>query len=365
MDKPRILFITPLPPPVHGSAMVSQYIKDSRLIQESFETDFVNLSTSRKQEEIGKRSPMKLFRFIHAYFQTFYKLVLHRYDICYLAITCHGIGFLKDAPFVLLCKSLGRKVIIHQHNKGMSRYVDYKLFRWLLKQVYEDTNVILLSWKLYPDVARIVKKEQVRICPNGIPALSDEEVNGVPHSIPRIFFLSNLVESKGVYVLLDACKMLMEKGVAFICHLVGAESKEISRNTLEEEIRRRGLVGMVQYYGPQYGKDKERFFQEADIFVQPTFEDCFPLTIIEAMQYSLPVVATSEGAIPDMVVHGETGYVCEPRNVSQLTEYLIKLLNDSELRQQMGKNGCCRYKEMFTLEAFERNLQGILSDMLN
>lgn len=365
MDKPRILFITPLPPPVHGSAMVSQYIKDSRLIQESFETDFVNLSTSRKQEEIGKRSPMKLFRFVYAYFQVFYKLVLHRYDICYLAITCHGIGFLKDAPFVLLCKSLGRRVIIHQHNKGMSRYVGYKLFRWLLKQVYEDTNVILLSWKLYPDVARIVKKEQVRICPNGIPALSDEEVNIKPHSIPRIFFLSNLVESKGVYVLLDACKMLMEKGVAFICHLVGAESKEISRNTLEEEIRHRGLVGMVQYYGPQYGKDKERFFLEADIFVQPTFEDCFPLTIIEAMQYSLPVVATSEGAIPDMVVHGETGYVCEPRNVSQLTEYLIKLLNDSELRQQMGKNGCCRYKEMFTLEAFERNLQGILSDMLN
>ena len=365
MDKPRILFITPLPPPVHGSAMVSQYIKDSRLIQESFKTDFVNLSTSRKQEEIGKRSPMKLFRFLHAYFQVFYKLVLHRYDICYLAITCHGIGFLKDAPFVLLCKSLGRKVIIHQHNKGMSRYVGYRLFRWLLKQVYEDTNVILLSWKLYPDVARIVKKEQVRICPNGIPALSDEEVNGEPHSIPRIFFLSNLVESKGVYVLLDACKMLMEKGVAFICHLVGAESKEISRNILEKEIRHRGLEGIVQYHGPQFGKGKERFFQEADIFVQPTFEDCFPLTIIEAMQYSLPVVATSEGAIPDMVVHGETGYVCEPRNVFQLTEYLIKLLNDSELRQQMGKNGCCRYKEMFTLEAFERNLQGILSDMLN
>lgn len=365
MDKPRILFITPLPPPVHGSAMVSQYIKDSRLIQESFETDFVNLSTSRKQEEIGKKSPMKLFRFLHAYFQVFYKLVLHRCDICYLAITCHGIGFLKDAPFVLLCKSLGRKVIIHQHNKGMSRYVGYNLFRWLLKQVYEDTNVILLSWKLYPDVARIVKKEQVRICPNGIPALSDEEVNGEPHSIPRIFFLSNLVESKGVYVLLDACKMLQKKGIAFTCQLVGAESKEISRNTLEEEIIRRGLDGMVQYHGPQYGKDKERFFQEADIFVQPTFEDCFPLTIIEAMQHSLPVVATSEGAIPDMVVHGETGYICDPRNVFQLTEYLVKLLNDSELRQQMGKNGCCRYKEMFTLEAFERNLQGILSDMLN
>jgi glycosyltransferase involved in cell wall biosynthesis len=304
---------------------------------------------------------MKLFRFVHAYFQVFYKLVLHRYDICYLAITCHGIGFLKDAPFVLLCKSLGRKVIIHQHNKGMNRYVGYKLFCWLLKQVYEDTNVILLSWKLYPDVARIVKKEQVRICPNGIPALSDEEVNIKPHSIPRIFFLSNLVESKGVYVLLDACKMLMEKGVAFICHLVGAESKEISRNTLEEEIRRRGLVGMVQYYGPQYGKDKERFFQEADIFVQPTFEDCFPLTIIEAMQYSLPVVATSEGAIPDMVQDGVNGFVCKQQDVDSLVIALEQLITNPALRQQMGEAGYQRYKELYTLEAFEKRFVELLS----
>lgn len=365
MNKPRLLFITPLPPPVHGSAMVSRYIKDSRLIRDLFDTDFVNLSTSRKQEEIGKRSPMKLFRFVRAYWQVFYKLLLHRYDICYLAITCHGIGFLKDAPFVLLCKSLGRKVVIHQHNKGMGRYADRKLFKWLFKLVYEETNVILLSWKLYPDVAKIVRKEQVWICPNGIPELLDVKKNKVLHPIPQIFFLSNLAESKGVYVLLDACKMLQEKRVAFTCHLVGAESKEISRNTLEEEIIRRGLDGMVQYHGPQYGKDKERFFQEADIFVQPTFEDCFPLTIIEAMQHSLPVVATSEGAIPDMVVHGETGYICDPRNVLQLTEYLVKLLNDSELRQQMGKKGCCRYKEMFTLEAFERNLRGILSHIKN
>ena len=54
MAKPRILFIAPLPPPVHGSAMVSQYIKDSKLVNEAFECDFVNLSTSRRMDEIGK-----------------------------------------------------------------------------------------------------------------------------------------------------------------------------------------------------------------------------------------------------------------------------------------------------------------------
>ena len=50
----KILFIAPLPPPVHGSSMVSKYIKESTLIQESFDCDFVNLSTSRTMDEIGK-----------------------------------------------------------------------------------------------------------------------------------------------------------------------------------------------------------------------------------------------------------------------------------------------------------------------
>ena len=365
MDKPRLLFVTPLPPPVHGSAMVSRYIKDSELVRSSFQADFVNLSTSRKMDEIGKNSPMKIFRFVRSYWQVFFRLLVHRYDLCYLAITCHGVGFLKDAPFVLLCKWLGRKVVIHQHNKGMERFVDRKPYKWLLKRVYGGTHVILLSWKLFSDVERIVRKEQVCICPNGIPEMSGMTNEVKRYPVPRLLFLSNLVESKGVYILLDACKTLQEKGYVFTCHFVGGESKEISREIMEEERARRGLEETVWYHGPQYGADKERFFQEADIFVQPTFEDCFPLTIIEAMQHGLPVVATSEGAIPDMVEHGKTGYLCESRNVQHLTECLEKILKDSELRKQMGKNGCCRYKEKFTLEAFERNFQCIISDMLN
>ena len=176
--KPRVLFIAPLPPPVHGSAMVSQYIKDSRLVNEQHDCDFVNLSTSRRMDEIGKGGVKKLLRFIGAYFALLGKLLTHRYDLCYLAITCHDMGFLKDAPFVLLCKLFRRKVLIHQHNKGMSGCVERWPYRWLLPLVYRNTTVMLLSWHLYDDIAKVVRREQVVICPNGIPQQScDEDEN--------------------------------------------------------------------------------------------------------------------------------------------------------------------------------------------
>lgn len=366
MNKSRILFIVPLPPPVHGSAMVSQYIRQSQLMQDTFQADFVNLSTSRKMDEIRKINPMKFVRFVGNYFRVLGKLVIHRYDACYLATTCHGMGFLKDAPFVLLCKLFGRKVIIHQHNQGMSKDVDRWPYRWLMPWVYQDTEVILLSWRLYPDVQQVVRKEQVWICPNGIPDVSLlEESDYSVASVPRLFFLSNLLISKGIMVLLDACQQLKEKGYVFHCDCVGGETPEMDKAHFEEEMRLRGLEGVVFYHGPRYGAEKEAFFQQADIFVQPTFDDCFPLTLVEAMQHGLPIVSTDEGAIPDMIIHGENGFICRRKKVDPFVNAIEKLLNDSELRKQMGENGRCRYKERYTLEAFEKKLQEILSGILN
>ena len=431
----HILFITPLPPPVHGSAMVSQYIKDSELIRGEFDCDFVNLSTSRRMDEIGKGGAKKLLRFAGSFFLLFYKLLLHRYDLCYLAITCHGVGFLKDAPFLLLCKLFGRRIMIHQHNKGMSGCIDRWPYRWLIPYIYKHARVILLSWHLYPDIAQAVKCEQVVICANGIAAeqqvnCDDSQVNApcaVNVALPRLnaaeqqvnsdesqvkscvaavkgdgrevnqsqgddspatplrltsssaainrseaasltvnlLFLSNLIPSKGVYVLLDACKMLKDRGVAFQCNFVGGESKEMDSRAFEQAVKERGLEGRVLYHGPKYGEEKEHYWSMADVFVFPTFyhNECMPLTILEAMQHGLPVVSTDEGAVPDMVADGENGFVCRRKDAEGLAMALELLLQDEALRHRMGAEGYRRYKEKFTLQCFEQRFTEILREM--
>ena len=202
MQKRRILFITPLPPPVHGSAMVSQYIKENKELEKDFICDFVNLSTSRKMDEIGKGGAKKLLRFVGSYLQLFWKLLTRRYDLCYLAITCHGMGFLKDAPFVLLCKLFRRKVLIHQHNKGMSGCVNQWPYRWLLPMVYRNTTVMLLSWHLYDDISKVVGREQVVICANGIPTVYNSQQSTVnsQQTLPDGNTTQNAVAEGGLIV---------------------------------------------------------------------------------------------------------------------------------------------------------------------
>ena len=411
-SNPRILLVAPLPPPVHGSSMVSMWIKDSKIINDAFDVDYVNLSTSRSMAEIGKRSYIlyacKSLRFLGSYFKMLWKLLTYRYDLTYLAITCHDVGFLKDCPFVLTARLLSKKYVIHQHNRGMAPYVHRAPYKWLLPLAYNKAKVILLSWRLYDDTSEVVKREQVLICPNGLPmpeylANSARIFNDNTNRTPEILFLSNLVESKGVWQLLDALQMLKMKGVTFHCSFVGGTSRFISAEKFEAEVSARNLKDNVEYLGLQYGDDKWRAFQKADIFVLPSMDDCLPLTIIEAMMCRLPVVSSDVGAIPDLVEDGITGFVIssedliiesggefldwEPSAViaarieeakrlkhngedvkkgsCALADRLECLLKSSELRRKMGEAGYERYKTYFTQEAFEKTMLECLRKSLN
>lgn len=358
--KPRILFIVPLPPPVHGSSMMCDFIRKSEYINKEFKCDFVNLSTSRSMTEIGNKSPKKLFRFFYSYLNVVYKLCTKRYDTCYLAITCHGTGLLKDAPFAMVCKLFGKKLVIHQHNKGMNKDVDKPCFSFLLRSVYKNAKVILLSERLYPDISRIVDRSQVRICPNGIPAIKRHPKRVNP--VPRLLFLSNLIESKGVLVLLDACKILKDKGYAFSCDFIGNETKEIDARRFEKEVVVRGLGNTIHYIGPKYHGEKHKELAKSDIFVFPTYYDneCFPLVLLEAMQAGLPCISTEEGAIPDII--SETGLIVPPQSAEKMADAIELLINDKDLRLRLSQEAYRVFNSRYTLQDFESRIVQILHE---
>jgi len=361
--KSRALFVVPLPPPVHGSTVMCQYIKDSKLINDEFDCDYVNLSVSRNMEEVHRFMWVKIWRFFYAYLDVLFKLLLHRYALCYVALAFHK-SLLKDAPFVFLCKLFKRNVVIHLHGKGASVDAKNGFYRWLLRNTFKNTKVIMLSWLLYPDVEEFVRKEDVSICPNGIPIVnSDYKERNNP--IPRLLFLSNLIESKGVFILLDALKILKGKGYSFICDFVGGETKEIDRTCFAEEVNKRGLNQLVVYHGKKYGQEKNSLFSNADIFTFPTFynNECFPLVLLEAMAYYLPIVTTNEGAIPDEVTDGENGLIANRKDIRSLADKIELLIKASELRGKMGRVGYEKYMKEFTLEIFERRMCEILKQL--
>ena len=356
--KNKILFIVPLPPPVHGSTVMCQYIKDSKLINGELDCDYVNLSASRSTTEVHKFQLVKIWRVISIWFNVLGKLLANRYDLCYVALAFHG-SLLKDAPVALLCKLFRRKVVIHLHGKGASEDAKRGFYHWLLKKTFKNTKVILLSWLLYPDVEEFVRKGNVMICPNGIPPIQSVPLKK-ENTFPRLLFLSNLIESKGVIVLLDALKILKDKGYSFVCDFVGGETAEIDSQRFQKEVEIRGLNELVIYSGKKYGEEKNNSFTHADIFVLPTMNDCFPLVILEAMSIEKPVVTTAIGGIPDMVEDGKTGLIAEVGSDSSLADKLEQLLKNRDLIGQLGKEGKIQFHKYYSKEAFEACLNNAL-----
>ncbi|NPD92807.1 glycosyltransferase family 4 protein [Xylanibacter muris] len=367
MNKNKVLFVLHMPPPVHGAAMVGKYIHDSELVNNKYICEYINLTTAKDLQDIGKGSFRKLWKFIKLLYHVITGILRFKPALVYITPNSCGGAFYKDFIVVQFVKCLGCKVVVHYHNKGVATRQDRTIDNMLYRRFFKGVKVILLAEALYKDVEKYVKREDVYICPNGIPeSLVSEPVAERHNRIPHLLFLSNLIESKGVIVLLDALKILKDNGCSFVCDFVGGETSEIDKTRFEEEVRNRCLNGSVVYHGKKYGKDKERFFLDADIFVFPTFyyNECFPLVLLEAIQYGLPCVSTNEGGIRDVVKNNENGLISERMNPLSLADCISTLLADKDLCEKMGEKGYRMFKEHFTLQAFERKFVEVIENAI-
>ncbi len=176
----------------------------------------------------------------------------------------------------------------------------------------------------------------------------------------EFLYLGNLMAGKGVLVLLDACEQLKEKPLAFICHVVGASSPELSVEEVQQIVQQKGLQNHVVVHGPLYDEEKEAMLEQADAFVFPTYIDCFPLVVLEAMKYSLPVISTEEGAIPDMVQDGVNGILTERRDAHSLAAAMDRMIEDPKIAACMGRRGAEIYRERYTVDCYLQNICDIL-----
>ena len=366
MRKNKILFILHLPPPVHGSSVVGQYIKDSKVVNNAFDTRFINLSTSLTIDEIGKKPIRKITRYIKILSKVIVSLIFYNPKVVYLAITSKGPGFYKDLPIALLVKLFGKKLVLHYHSKGVSNYQHKIIDHWLYKILFKNSKVILLSENLFEDISKYVSKKDVYYCPNGIPVVeySNNNLSLQDKSTPQLLFLSNLIESKGVNILLEALELLKDEGVVFHCNLVGGEG-DISLNQLNFKIQSLELEKYVSYLGEKYDQEKYEIFNSSYCFIFPTYyhNETFGLVNLEAMMFELPVISTNEGGISDIVKHNETGFIVEKKNPVALFESIKQLIQNPELAKRMGKKGRVRFLELYTLEVFEKRLKYILNQI--
>jgi glycosyltransferase involved in cell wall biosynthesis len=169
-----------------------------------------------------------------------------------------------------------------------------------------------------------------------------------------------MIRTKGVFVLLEACYLLKQKKPNFICQFVGPWYENLE-NEFFQKVNDYKLSNHVQYLGPKYGSEKDQAFKNAHIFVFPTYSECFPLVTLEAMSYGLPVVSTTEGAIPEIIRNGIDGFTVEKNNPTKLANCLEKLLENEEIYKNMSASARERYQQNYTEAHFAKHFINIIN----
>ena len=338
---------------------MGKQIIESKKIHAFLEINAINLLASAEVKSTGKLSFSKIYGFCRLIFKLINNLLFQRPNICYFALSATGIAFYRDFIFVSLIKQFNVPILFHLHNKGISIHGKNWLNHLMYKFIFNKSEIILLSTHLYNDIKKYVQKDQIHICPNGVPDLNiilDVKVK------PTLLFLSNFIRSKGVLDLIDAAYILNSRGLEFHVNLVGCDG-DITKLELEDVISTKGLRSNFNVIGPQFGSLKYHAIANASFFVLPTYNDCFPLVLLEAMQAQLPIISTFEGGIPDIVEDGVTGFLVPQRDIVALADCMEQLILNPELCQQMGAAGRKRYEELFTAEIFENRISEILQEV--
>ena len=361
--KKKVLFIMHMPPPIHGAAMVGQYIHDSKIINNEFECHYINLATSEKLSEIGKFNWRKIFNFVRIIIQTLKRIYKTKPNLIYITPNAKGGAFIKDFIIVQCAKIVNHNIVIHYHNKGVSSFQNKPIYNLLYRFFFKNIKVILLAEPLYDDIKKYVHRKNVFICANGILDTNKKLQINQETQTPTILFLSNMMEEKGVYELLEACRTLKERGGIFKCLFVG-EWKDISEKDFRQKCIDYKLSEFVCALGPKYGEEKNDFLRISDVFVFPTYyhNECFPLVLLEAMSYGKACVSTNIAGIPSIIDNKKSGILVNPNDSIELTNSIGVLLKDSELRKEMGRAGREKFEKEFTLERFEQRFVEIIRE---
>jgi len=343
--------------------MMGKFIKDSKRINEAFDCHFINLATASGLEDIGKAGLGKVERYLKLMRHVRREVKRLRPSLVYVTPNAAGAAFYKDYVLVQMLKRMGCRVVCHYHNKGVASRQDRKLDDCLYKRFFCGVKVILLAKALYKDVENYVSRDDVTIVPNGIPDITPLPERQHSNDVPQLLFLSNLIESKGVIDLLDACKILKGRGSKFMCNFVGGETSEINAERFEDEVSCRGIGDVALYKGGKYGEAKVKELMSSDCLVFPTHypKECFPLVLLEAMQCELACISTAEAGISDIIEDGKTGLIVPSSNPEALADAMEMVLSDKVQCKAMGEQGRRRYEQLFTLGKFEENMISAIS----
>lgn len=380
----QILLLLPCPPPFAGPEIMAKEIIDSHTIRGLRNVNHINSTIRDSNTTKGYFDLRGILAFLGVYFKLLKKLP--NCSSLFMYLSSNKVGFLRDSFYVVTCRLFGKKCVAQYHGGHFKEFYWSQgvLYRKLIRIVLNMLNCLVLLGKNITKDFQSIYEGNIRYLPNGLNLeawpLNEKKTRG--NSPFTIFFMGHLTYSKGFHDLIEAYKILFDKHNKSVKLLFAGEFIGYQLTTAgfltghwKEVFLKRGrkicdeiydFISNCRKYNAEYlgiiGFDEKlAAFKKSDLFVLPSYTEGLSIACLEAMASGLPVIVTPVGAMPEVIIDGENGFLCPVGDPEALATSIESLLLNRHLVKQIGNNNTFSIRENYDIEKVAKKLLQILN----
>lgn len=353
----RVLLISPLGGVVGGIAMWTKHIVNYMATLSDVNISLCDFSRKIAGQTIS--SPIKkwlsaAYDYICLTHAAIHKVKDFDGDVVHIC-TSASLLLIKDILILQAAKKKGLKTCIHFHFGRIPQLANKHGWEWrLLLKVINMADTAIVMDKMSLSTLEDIGYQNVVLIPNPISEEVEKTVeNTTAKRIDRLLlFAGHCIPTKGVFELVSVCKNIPNIRL----RMIGAISDNMRKQLIEiagDQDNWLDIKGQVPF------KETIREMKSCDVFVLPTYTEGFPNVILESMACGCPIIASSVGAIPEMLEEEEGrhyGILIDPQNEMNLKTAILTLLSNDNLKVECGNNARKRVYARYNIQTVSNQL---------
>ncbi|RYU67903.1 glycosyltransferase family 1 protein [Aliivibrio finisterrensis] len=304
----------------------------------------------------------KIFLFIFALIKLVWFLTFYHVGVVHIHIASRG-SYKRKSLIIRLAKLFNAKVILHLHGAEFQEFYNNECSpdkQQHIRKTFDLADaVIVLSTQWYSWMTTIVSDPtKVHVVYNAVETL---ELNRNNVEQGRILFLGRLGERKGVKDLINAFTIVVKNHPHARLTLGG----DGDIDTFKQHVERLGISDNVDFLGWVAGEQKNLWLSKADVYCLPSYNEGFPMGVLEAMSANIPVVASTAGGIPDAIKDGVDGLLIEAGDVEKLAAHLELMISNRNLNTTFSTTAKKKFIKNFSKQAVFPELDKIYTELMS
>jgi glycosyltransferase involved in cell wall biosynthesis len=293
-----------------------------------------------------------------------YFIVSNNNDLFHLNVPLLPLALFRDYVIIRIAQIKRKPIILHIHGGIYLHQLPRKklIYNLMRKYLCASNKIIVLS-----------RYEKKQLC-NNYTYLSRDKVIALPNAVEtslddyekcydgklKIIFIGRIVKSKGLPEIEKALNLLIHKRIDFEFIMCGeGDYRDIFLSNINNQLKIR-----TSYEGVVTGEKKANLFRGSHIFLLPSnFPEGLPISLLEAMCYGAVPICTPIGSIPDVINHGENGFIVPFHDEKSIVKIICMLEKNRKLMEEVGKNARDDVNKYYSIENYIDKLNNIYKEV--